>query len=396
MKRFIVFFCLLISFTVAGTLYADEIIWGSMYGTRNLSFGGDVAVEKSGSSTQLSVYPEAEMLLWKPIMGEFAFIDVGAAAKGRVGIPLPGSDFSLGAGLSGTFHAGFRGLDIPGDEYIGRIDFFAQAGIKFDFITSDSGFGFAAKSGVNYFISDSLAVGLYGSYWGGYAGGGISVRLKLGETPDVKGISLAMPDATIGFAVQPYLLQFYTLYYSAHFAGGFYPGNYKPGQSSVHRISSVDSSGTVSYTVEKALLSELDDGKRLWGLEYSDDEESFYYEYITGDSDIVETVFYKTEDNEIISLDADTAVNPEAEYLTWDDYGAEGRPDVEIIVEAGTFITTEYSYTDDTGFVALWWFSDAVPGGLVSYKMEDGSDIVTSELIDINSRKKPVLYKGNL
>ena len=392
MKKSVVFF-LFLSFAVSGLLYAEDIVWGSMYDKGNFRIEADFAFESTGGNNQFAIYPEAEMLLWKPLIEQAAFIDVGGAVKGRFGLPLSGQGMSIGAGILATAHFGFRGFDFPGTEYLGKVDLFAEAGIKFDFVTDTQMVGFAAKTGVKYFLTDRIAVGAYYSNWGSYGGGGLSVSLRIGAKPEVKGFSFEYPEDISGFAVQPYLLQFYTLFYASHYAGGFYPGSYKEGQATVHEVSVIDGSGKDSYKVERALLKELENDKRLWSLRYSDDDDSFYYEYITDPGYIVETVYYETDEDGVVRIDAGTAVNPEAEYLTWEDYDAEGKPGVEVKVAAGTFVTTEYDYTDETQVDVKWWLSEDVPGNLVSYKMEDDADIVTSELIDINSGHKAVLYE---
>ena len=378
----------------SGLIFAEDIVWGSMYDKGNFRIDAAGTFESKGNNNQIALYPEAEMILWKPVIAQTAFIDVGAAVKGRFGLPLSTNiGMSIGAGLLGTVHFGFRGFDFPGTEYLERIDLYAEAGVKFDFITNDQLFGLALKSGVNYFINDSLSVGLHYSDWGSYSGGGLNVALKLGKKPEVKGFNFEYTEGVSAFAVQPYLLQFYTLFYAAHYAGGFYPENYKEGQATIHRVSVIDGAGDDSYTVERALLMNIDDDKQLWSLRYADEDDSFYYEYVTDINYQVKVVYYESDSDGVIEIKADTAVNPEAEYLTWNDYGAEGKAGVEIKVEGGTFITTEYFYTDESGVNITWWLSDKVPGSLVSYKMEDDSDIVISELVDVTSRNKAVLYK---
>ncbi|HAK46067.1 MAG TPA: hypothetical protein DCO79_09155 [Spirochaeta sp.] len=394
MKKYILL-VLIIIFSTA-MLSAEDVIWGSMYSQGNFRFGIDAAVESDGSGNHLALYPEAEMILWKPLIGNIALLDVGAAIEGRAGVPISlGADFTAGAGLTGTMHLGFRGFEFTGSEYLSRIDLYVEAGIKYDFTADNfaSGFGGAVKSGVNYFISDKLAVGAFYSSWGGSSGGGLAVSLKLGKTPVVKGINFEMPTLTGEFAVEPYLLQFYTLYYSANYAGGFYPGTYSEGQGTVHRVSIMDGSGTDSYNVERSKLKSLEDGQSLWGLRYRDEDDSFYYEYITDAEHEIIVVYYDSEDDGVIEMKADGHDASQMEYTTWDEYNVDTREGVTINVEAGKFTTTEYNWADESGMTVLWWATDDVPGSLVSYKMEDDSDIVTSELIDITSGNRPVLYK---
>lgn len=91
------------------SLYAQEYAWGSMFSEGNLMTGGDASVEFYGATTQLALYPSAELILFKPDFGEFGFLDFGAAVKGRFGLPLDGGELTIGAGVLGTMHVGFRG-----------------------------------------------------------------------------------------------------------------------------------------------------------------------------------------------------------------------------------------------------------------------------------------------
>lgn len=395
MKKVLCLSCVLflLSFAVVS---ADDLIWGSMYSPGNISFGGDAAVEFSGYSPQLAIYPAAEIILFKPVVGGFGAVDIGTTLKGRLGIPLSsGTGFSAGIGALVSLHFGFRGLDFPGSEYLENLDVFGELGVKFDFLppVSSDIFGLAASSGVNYYLSDGFAVG--GSYtnWGSLNGGGLSVFVKIGEKPAVKGVDISWEESTGSYAREPYLLQFYTFYYSAHFAGGFYSDDYSEGEGTVHRITILDGSGEESYIIERALLKKYPDGRLMWLLEYRDDDEEIYYEFITDSEYSIETVYYDSEDDGIISFPADEDMSPGSRTMNREDYGAEAVHNVTIDVEAGRFDTDEYSYEDGSGLIVNWWLNDEVPGLLVSYKMEDSSDIVISELIGITGNNKIKLYK---
>jgi len=380
----------------AAFVFADDVYWGSMYSEGNLTLGGDLSYEAGIYGSQLALYPAADMIFLKPVIEGLGFFDIGAAVKGRIGIPLsPSTGFSVGVGALGSLHFGLRGLELPGAEYFERLDLFAEVGVKFDLIPANPAdiLGLALSSGVNYFIDDGLAVGAAYTNWGSFGGGGASIFIRLGEKPAVKGVDIDWQEDARVFAVQPYLLQFYTLFYSVHFAGGFYPEGYPTGKGTVHRVSIMDGDGEDSYLVEKALLKKLPDNRLLWKMEYRDDEESVYYEFITDAEYKINTVYFDSEDDGIIELPADEDIYPESDYKTWEDYGADVKKNITIDVEAGSFKTDEYSYEDESGVVVNWWLAQKVPGSLVSYKMEDASDIVISELIEITSNNKAVLYK---
>ena len=365
--------CFILSLIISVTaLSAQDVAWGSMYGNGNLRFGIDAAYESNGANNHIALYPEAEVLLWKPLIGNLAFLDLGAGIKGRAGIPITaGTDFTAGAGVVGSLHLGFRGFDFPGGEYLANLDYFADAGLKFDFISSGSTFGAVLSTGINYYINDNVAVGAFYSNWGGSGGGGISISIKLGKTPVVSGLGFEIPEVSTGFAVEPYLLQFYTLYYAANFAGGHYPDSYSEGQGSVHRISVMDSSGTESYTVEEILLQNMVGGRSLWGLRYIDEDEQYYYEYVVDSENMIETVYYNSPDDGVVTAAAMHTSAKEEGVYTWDDYEVESREGVSVNVEAGEFITTEHSWLNEDGGTVTWWISPEVTGGLVSYRMQD-------------------------
>ena len=372
------------------TLSAQEYAWGSMYSRGNMMLGGDASVEFYGTSTQLALYPSAEIILFKPEWGELGFVDFGATVKGRFGLPLGGGDLSAGVGVLGTMHFGFRGLDFPGSEYLEKVDAYAELGLGFDFITGGDRLVAAVSSGVNYFFSDNLAVGLNYSDWGSYAGGGISVFLKLGPKPVVKGLGVDFQ----GMTAQAHLLQFYALFYAAHYAGGFYPGeNYPVGTGTIHQVSVTDKDGESSYLAERALLDRKADGTLLWSLRYSDDEESIYYEYLTTADYMVLTVYYDAPEEGLLVLDAANAQNTAAqeEYRTWRDYGGKEAASETVKVKAGNFDSDRYDYDDGSGVVFKWWLSAEVPGELVLYTATDPEEKVMCELVKITKGNRAKL-----
>ena len=390
---------MLLFLAVTGLLYSEDVIWGSYYSEGNFIPSAGISYDTGTAGPQLALIPGAEIILYKVAFDELAFIDVGAAVKGRIGIPISTlSSFTAGAGAYGTVHFGFRGLDIPMTEYIGNIDAYAGIGLKFDFIPSSvtDALGFAYVAGVNYFLSDDLAVGAFTGSWGTQSAiVGVAAHLKLGETPEVKGLDTGWTEELRAVPSQPYLLQFYTIYYAALAAGGFYPGDYRPGTGAIYRVSSIDSDGESSYMVEKACLEELEGGDLLWMFRWSDDEEEIYYEYVTDSSFMLKTVYYESEDDGLLVMKADEDMYEAygQSYSNWDDYKADKRENVKIEVKAGTYNTTEYSWEDNSGVSVKWWLSDKVPGSLVSYIMEDDDDILTSELYEVTRSTRARLYK---
>ena len=94
MKRFIVLFLGLL--LLCGVVFAEEsepVWWGSYYKPGNFSLALPLSFDTSGSNMGILIYPEAEISLWKPVIGGIAPLDVGAAAKARVGFMF-GNNYS--------------------------------------------------------------------------------------------------------------------------------------------------------------------------------------------------------------------------------------------------------------------------------------------------------------
>ena len=162
----------------------------SYYKPGNVALSVDVGGGTYYSSFSLAVYPGAEFLLAKYRVADFLPLDFGVAARGRIGLDagLGGAGLDLGAGGFGTMHVGFRG--IPGDvgKILGRFDLFVGLGVVFDFVspTYYNGLGFGQFSGVNYSLTDNLALRLTDQWWHNYFDYTIGVQLKFGSTEAAK------------------------------------------------------------------------------------------------------------------------------------------------------------------------------------------------------------------
>ena len=391
MKRIVFLLVLILS---VSTLFAEDISWGSMYDPPCFGFDLGTAYESNGTEDFLAIYPEVEFLFWKPVIGSIAFFDLGAGLKGRFGLPFTdGAEPTAGVGLLGSVHLGFRGFDFPGSEYVDKIDFFTEAGVKYDFMPSGGGFGPVLHIGVNYFVSDNVSIGPFFSLWGDKSGGGLSVTVKTDVLSKVSDFGDDVPEVPEDIAINPYLLHFRTLYDAAGTAGGRDFASYAEGQGSVRRISSMKSSGEDSYIVEESLLGLTDDGKSLWSMRVVDNEEQVYYEYISGSSNNIVRVYYEIPGEGCVSV-KNKGWPAKAQLDPWKVSGVQDLPGVSVNVEAGEFLTTEYSRIDDDGTVYKWWVSSDVPGSLVSYILQNDSEIVTCELIDVTYGNKARLYSN--
>ncbi|MEA1911801.1 MAG: hypothetical protein U9N32_09045, partial [Spirochaetota bacterium] len=244
---------IIISFTLSA-VEKEDVWWGSYYMPGNLALKGSVGFEQSTGSTNimaLSIYPEAEIIFFKPSFAGIAPMDFGVAARGHIGIGFSDAalDSSLAAGVGafGTFHFGFRGIgsyfsdfkDTPSGFFsqLDRFDYFFEAGPVFDILTYDNSglIGFGMTSGVNYFVNDNLAVTLEGNWWHGFAGGAIGAVYKIGPSPKISKLDIKIESTNIDLNplyMQIYLSQFYSIYWYSFYAGGFYfdDSGYKEGQ----------------------------------------------------------------------------------------------------------------------------------------------------------------------
>ncbi len=205
------------------------------------------------------------------------------------------------------------------------------------------------------------------------------------------------------------------VYTSAFYAGGFMYGydNFSEGEGVEWKVTSRDEEEESVVTVERALLKRLNDGTSWWQLSYRDEESEFLSEALVGsdfdllifryrDPETDELREWKPEPEEESSMEKEQVEEEAADDLpgyydgSWESHIV-GRENVK--VPAGTYSADhvlveedyEYYYVDDEGneqteMATLryeWWISDSVPGNLVRYKWEDGSDgtSLTGELM---------------
>ena len=210
MKRIAAVIIIILIFTT--TVYSGEkdSWWGSYYMPGNFAVKGAIGLEASSNSTKsFSVYPEAEIILFKPNMWGFSPVDLGIAVRGHIGLGFSDttldSNLSAGVGVFGTFHFGFRGVGSYFTEFedsptgffsqLSRFDYFFGMGPVFDFMTYDDGsemIGLGMTSGVNYFVNDNLAVTIEGNLWNGFAGGGIGFVYKFGPSQNVSELDIKL------------------------------------------------------------------------------------------------------------------------------------------------------------------------------------------------------------
>lgn len=373
----------------AALLAGNPAAWGSNYGRGNFIPQGALAVEQDAGSLVLAAYPSAELILWKPRVGDFAFVDFGLAAEGRIGIPLKNADFTVGVGGLGTMHIGFRGFDFSGSEYLDPLDLYAKVGLGVDIIAPDGvGFNLVSTSGFNYFLSDSLSVGLAYSDWGWYSGGSVNVGLRLGKKPAVKGMGdvlAVLNDAAV-------LTQFYGYFFFSIYQGGTYWAydSYEAGQGLLWRYTSEGD----EFFVEKGLIERESDGAEWWRLKAYDETVRVEYEFRLSPERGLTELLYRDENGMVreISLqedyanvemvridDADFIETAELEQMAT-------RRGVKITVAAGTFDDcAEYEDEQDDYRHTYWFAGEDVPGRLVKFTFQDREGVLEAELMDILS-----------
>ncbi len=383
----------------------EEIWWGSYYMPGNFAFSIKGAFESNSElGGAVALYPCAEYLFYKPIIGVISPFDIGAAAVGRFGIQIGGeaTGISAGAGLFGTFHLGFKGLEFTFSEYLQGLDLFSNIGVVYDFIAPEGDaaelkLGLGTFSGANYYITESIAVTLGYSSWRGFGGPMIGAVLKLGPGQEVvaKDFSFEKP----GFGYMPYIAQFQALYWYAFAIGGymFDDSSYKEGDGTIWAITSADTKEGEKLLVERALLKINADGTKWWKVKFTDDEnEKLVYEFLVDPEHRLLKLRYMDEDaKQVQEYTVDPAKDEswgEVDVLTQEDYAEWVKEKKTIKVKAGKF-QTDYivnEYKDDKAhWIYEWWISTDVPGYMVKYHWKDSDkDELIGELIKITKNNK--------
>lgn len=400
-KRFtaVLLYAGLISFAGAQEPGAP-LLWGSNYGTVNfipsMALAGEL--EETGDGISIGLYPAAELILYKPRFGDFAFFDFGLEAGGRLGIPVRESDLTVGAYLGGTFHFGLRGLDVPGSEILDRLDFFSRVGLGADLIAPDSPeFGFAVASGLNVFLDDNLKIGIAYSDWLDYSGVSLNIGWRTGPRPAMKGMAGVWEEgakAATALEANIHLVQFHSLMLFTFYAGGYVqaPESYLPGTGTLWSFT--DDEG--SFFIERLLISAEAGEGSWWRLAfYSDDEDEMIYEFHLNEGYALTTLYYHDSTGVSRSYSYDSG-DEETNYRT----APEGTEDFDAILALSDKARREHIATpagnfpdclvfsdfDESG-TYTWWFTtdESVPGRLVQYRIEDEEGTMTARLEKIIS-----------
>ena len=151
-------------------------------------YGGDTSVSIGvgvglGGTFSVAGYPGFEQTIADFKIADVVPISIGAAAKGLASIYLGGtSGVVVGAGVFVPFHFGLKGLGL---DFIDQLDFYVAPGSALSFDTGNLGwtnplrFGFTEYAGVNFFLSDTMAIFVEEVYWSYYTGATLGLVLKL-------------------------------------------------------------------------------------------------------------------------------------------------------------------------------------------------------------------------
>jgi len=385
----------------------NPVWWGSMYKPGNLGVSAALGFESDSGANSFVVYPEAEIIIFKPKFEQVAPFDIGFGARGRLGIGLgSNSGFAFGAGGVVTLHLGFRGIDFLSPRFISPLDVFSELGIGFNILkpaSSNSLVSFISSSGIRYFITDAFAAYACYTSWGMSGGGTLGVTLKLGKKPVVAEHKFEETVAEIQkVSYYPYLMQFQWMYWYTFALGGwvFDDSSYSEGDGTVWRISSTQGDED-QFDVERSLLKVNPDGSKWWKARFILDKDEILYEFlIDADYNLLELKFRDSEGN-IGSWDAEKDgtkgwVGAPADVLTYEEYEPWIVDTRDLTTPAGTF-TVDYlkhDYADaDYSYLYEWWVSDSVPGVMVKFHWEnqEEKDEITGELIKILKNVKEEL-----
>ncbi len=417
MKRIVAFLIVVLIFTTSVYSEDKDSWWGSYYMPGNFIIKGAIGYETSNDIAAISIYPEAEIILFKPHFGALSPIDFGIAARGLVGFGFSDStldsSIAAGVGIFGTLHFGFRGIGSYFTEYkdspsalfsqLNRFDYFLEIGPVFDFMTyNNSGLvGFGTTTGFNYFINDNFAVTLEANLWHGFAGGAIGMVYRIGPSPNISKLDIKIKDVKMDLNpmyMQIYLAQFYSIYWYSFYPGGFYfdDTNYEVGQGTEWKLTSNGDNDELIIT--KALLKINDDTSRWWKIKYGNRSDEIIYEFlIDKDYNLLKLRFTDEDSGEVREYLAtpeelepystsDMRKISESDYKEWD------KGIVTLKTDAGSFETNHLLFTESAADYSYeWWISDRVPGKMVKFMWKSGGESMTGELIKISNGNKTEL-----
>ncbi|MFW5742384.1 MAG: hypothetical protein ACOC2D_03840 [Spirochaetota bacterium] len=380
------------------------------YQPGNVAFSLGAGLTFGGGGLGVSLYPGTEIIVAKIRPADVFSLDFGAGARGAFTFhsyrTSPASGYvALGGAPFVSAHMGLRGF--TGNEvaeYLDRIDIYTSLGLGYlAYRTTgaarygDGGLAFANFSGVNYFITDNLAVSLGTNYLGGWTSGvsgdfsaGIGVVVKFGPGEEVgERIDIGMPDLS-GLSGDLMYTHFAALYWASVALGGYLPGddtfNEGDGIRFYHRYRSVEDDEVEEIEFTRALIDADADGAQWWRIVFFFEEDDLAFEVRVNDDRGIELMRYIDPETEDV-----TTYTPDDPYLwtSYDDLWTEEELEERrvgserVTVTAGTF-DTERIEADDEEYRYTWWMNEDVPGRVVKFEgTAEERTSVSGELLEI-------------
>jgi hypothetical protein len=408
-RMFIALACLSI-FAAGAVAQSGAPRLATHYQPGNVAFSLGAGLGFGGGDFGVSLYPGAEIIVAKIRPADVFSIDFGAGARGaftfRSYRTRPASGYvALGGAPFVSAHMGLRGF--TGNEvaeYLDRIDIYTSLGLGYlAYLPTgtarqiDGGLAFANFSGVNYFITDNLAVSLGTNYLTSWANGvrgdftaGIGVVVKFGPGEDVgERIDIGMPDLS-GLSGDLMYTQFAALYWASVALGGYLPGDDTfdegDGIRFYHRYRSVEDGDVEEIEFTRALIDADADGAQWWRVVFFFEDDDLAFEVRVNDERGIELMRYIDPATEDV-----TTYAPDDPYLwtSYDDLWTaeeldERRVGFErVTVTAGTFDAERIEATEEE-YRYTWWMNEDVPGRVVKFEgtTEEGTS-VSGELLEI-------------
>lgn len=204
------------------------------------------------------------------------------------------------------------------------------------------------------------------------------------------------PAPSSGGAAMAYQYQF-NAFYSGFWAMGWFgykDGNYKPGQGTIWKFTNTGKSSSQPLTFERALLKVNADSSQWWKFRLDTGKKPILYEFLVGPDSLVTKVRYKDPDSGTVGefVPSQNNQQPSAAPSNMPKSRAEmAKYKVDsqtVTVQAGSFATDHYLYSDDTAQgSAESWVREKVPGYMVKsvYTSKKNNQTATGELIQIES-----------
>ncbi len=390
----------------------EEAPWfGSYYMPGNLVFtlGGEASFSNGFG---VRAIPGFEVMVAKARPGNAFALDFGAGVRGLAGfhsytLNYGYSVFAVAPMLSA--HLGFRGLRLPGSEYLERLDLFTALGPSYSLFNTTgtwgttrprAGFGIASASGLNFFLTDSLAVTVSATYFGrfgyrysGAFGSGIGILYKIGPMEELaERDPIVMPRVERPSFTGPIMYStFVSLYWSTIAMGGFWYDEEtfeeRQGVRMLHRYQEGRDTTEMEYV--RALLRTNPDGTKWWRFVYDADEALAFEALVDEDYSLLRMRYLDPGTERVEEFVPD-------DPRVWQQAAIEARREQDslaptrlrterITVGAGTFDTDVYTY-EENGYAFTWWVAENVPGRVVQLEGRSSeADEIYGELLEVLS-----------